>query len=329
MSGSSKTRPRFENSDQAGLRHRPSPARQRLQELTKEHERLLREVRKKQQQIRDGRTLSERLQSRLALEVAPQQESVRGLATEVERLFQRVLAPQSDVGRRDKARVRDVYAAFRDVFGGAGQLAANTQTPHQKGNRRKVPLDSNVSGVGVTAPKPDGQRAATLHAVFRRLVHALHPDKAQMPQERETRTALLKEITCAYEALDLARLTELESAHLAPAPVIDDDAHVLRRTKELDKANAELGRQVKAVALELRTLKRSLPFADEGRENDALDEVVAALLTPLGQQQQLLRDTRDVLLKVAAGDVTTLAFLLASWNPLPEARSGVQRTRKR
>jgi ketosteroid isomerase-like protein len=92
-------------------------------------------------------------------------------------------------------------------------------------------------------------------ALFRKLAEASHPDKAADEADRVRRTEIMKRLTVAYRAGDLATLVELErtletGASIAAATSDDEHAALVR-------VNAALGKQVRALDRELREVRQS------------------------------------------------------------------------
>src|SRR5690606_9904993 len=91
--------------DVPGLIVRDDPLRTRVGKLTKEHDRLLREIAKKRAHLEAAETLSREVFSTLLNRTLPTRESLRGALRDIQRLFSRLLGPTSSLSRRDKAKV--------------------------------------------------------------------------------------------------------------------------------------------------------------------------------------------------------------------------------
>lgn len=281
-----------------------SAAEQQLDELSHEHDRLLREIRKQQARLSEVRALRSELQTRVAVELEPVQRRIAQMLVVISGLFEQVLAHDSGLSRRNKSTVRRSQAAFRQDFclgESAQRIASEPQPP---------PPSPEVAKA---AHKPDVDRAATLHTIFRRLVNAVHPDKVQSNAEKEERTELLKQVTRAYETQDLALLVHFESTLLAPVPTGRDVEDVKRRVSEVSASNAELRRQLKAVTRELRSVKRSLPehvwISTAELSADPLDVELAA-----GRLQlERLEVTERLLTQLLQDNTSALPLLDGSW----------------
>jgi chromosome segregation ATPase len=241
--------------------HRSS-AQLRLESLEQEHERLLREIKKK----RASRDVVEREARDAASELAAKLTPLRAAYAKM---------------------LRDLRAIFDALLG----------------------ADSHLN----SATKPSEKDAGLLRSLFRKLAVALHPDKVQDAKERDTLTAVMKEVTRAYEARDVARLVEIERTWLAQAPAPDRELDVARRITELLSANKELRRQLRALTAELKELKQSLPSAPVPRRRgkaSARRSEVDELIEQAEREIDELRQLRDFAQRFADGQMNITEFLL-------------------
>lgn len=293
-----------------------SPAQQRLEALLHEHERLLREITKK----RTSREVVERhardAQSELAARVMPLREAFSTTLRELKTIFDALLGAGSHLSKRDRARVRRVYARILP------DLAAESEEdgPRSAGNPGRPPAwepddepEDDGGDAGYSATKPDEKKAGVLRALFRKLAVALHPDKVQDPKERDALTGVMKEVTRAYESGDVARLVEIERTWLAQAPVPDRELDVARRITEVLAANKELRRQLRGLTAELKELKQSIPGASparRGARKTAPRSEVDELIGQMERELSELRSIRDFAQSFADGEIGIAEFML-------------------
>jgi len=292
-----------------------SAAQLRLEGLEQEHERLLREITKKRatREVveRDARDAA----SSFAARLMPLREAYGATLRELRALFEGLLGSASHLNKRDKARVRRLYGRILPDLAQAAEAEADPDTDDFGGQTHwgdPSPRD-DAGEAGYSADKPSAKDAGLLRALFRKLAVALHPDKVQDPKERETLTAVMKEVTRAYESRDVARLVEIERTWLAQAPVQERDIDVTRRIAELLSANKELRRQLRALTAEVKEIKQSVPGLStprrRGKANaprSEVDEMIAQLERELGELRQL----RDFTQRFADGDMNITEFLL-------------------
>lgn len=302
--------------EQTALALHKSPAQLRLDALQQEHERLLRDITKKratrgvaEQEARDAA-------SAVAAKVIPLREAYATALGEIRAIFEGLLGERSHLNKRDKARVRRLYARLlpdlaqesADEAGRDGQEDADGRHGPSWGNR-----EDDGSEAGYSATKPSEKNAGLLRSLFRKLAVALHPDKEQDPGEREKLTRVMKEVTQAYESGDVARLVELDRTWLAQTPIPEREHDVERRVTELLSANKELRRQLRALTAELKELKQSAIGLSTPRRRGARANVrseVDEMVSHIEREVREITAMRDFAQRFADGDVSITEFLL-------------------
>jgi hypothetical protein len=292
-----------------------SPAQLRLETLQHEHERLLKEITKK----RASREVVERdardAQDALAARVMPLREAFTKTLRELKIIFDALLGADSHLSKRDRARVRRVYARILPDLAGEGD--AESRRPADSG--RAPPFEPGAereddgSEAGYSATKPDEKKAGVLRALFRKIAVALHPDKVQDPKERDALTGIMKEVTRAYESGDVARLVEIERTWLARSPAVDRELDVARRVAELLAANKELRRQLRTLTAELKELKQSIVGAAPARRGARKSSPRTEVDELIGQMERELtelRTIRDFAQSFADGEIGIAEFML-------------------
>lgn len=313
-------------------RHR-SAAQLKLETLEKEHERLLRDIARR----RASRDITERAlhdaTSALAARTGPLQTALISAVTELRAIFDRLLSAESNLSRRDKARVRRLYLQLFPELRGASADGRGSADPDDSADSWQSsnpfgsePEDQSCAGkpegdAGYSAAKPGQRDTGLLRTLFRRLAVALHPDKVQDATASAELTAVMKQVTCAYESGDLARLVELERTWLArEAEAADQDADQLaRRIQQLLSANKDLRRQLRALSAELKDLKQALPVRGgrlRAKGPPDFSSVVDEMVEELQGEVSRLEATRDFAAGFLRGEITLEEFLLGP--PMPD-----------
>jgi hypothetical protein len=297
-----------------------SPAQIRLEALQHEHERLLREITKK----RASREVVEReardAHSALAAKLMPLREAFNTTLRELKVIFDGLLGPHSHLNKRDKARVRRLYAR---ILPDLAQESEPGDPSSDDSDSRRPPSwgrddDAEDGGeAGYSASKPDEKKAGVLRALFRKLAVALHPDKVQDPKERDALTGIMKEVTRAYESGDVARLVEIDRTWLAQAPMPERELDVARRIGEVLAANKELRRQLRSLTAELKELKQSVPSAPakRGARKSSPRSEVDEMIEQMERELTELRTLRDFAQSFADDEMEVSEFLLGP--PIP------------
>jgi hypothetical protein len=301
-----------------------SAEQQQLEKLNKDHERLLRDIAKKRAALLEIERLGQQLSSALASRLQPLRAEVESLAKQLRTGFEQLLGSGSRLGRREKAKVRQVYLEVMAEL--SPDLLGETDDADAEGGSRvdeKGEADAGARGrpgrprsgarsaeAGYSAPKHSDDKASTLRSLFRRLAIALHPDKVQDVEQKAERTSLMKDVTRAYEAGDVARLLELERAHLAC------EAHALEpelcvRVARVQAAIKELRRQLRELTAACKLARQALPVTLEGRRKD--DAAIQRELDQLVQQVECelegLRKMRDFVGRFCDGKMGLREFL--------------------
>lgn len=292
-----------------------SAAQLRLESLEQEHERLLREIEKKrttrevvEREVRDAA-------SELAAKLTPLRDAYAAMLRDLRTLFNDLLGDSSHLSKRDKARVRRLYGRILPDLDQTLDAERDEHDADDFGQSHAggggAPDDGGEAGYSAT--KPSEKDAGLLRSLFKKLAVALHPDRVQDAEERVRLTAVMKEVTRAYESRDVARLVEIERTWLAPAPAPERELDVVRRITELLAANKELRRQLRALTAELKELKQSGPISPVPRRRGKSNPLRAEVDEVIEQAQREvdeLRQLRDFAQRFADGDMSITEFLL-------------------
>lgn len=301
---------------EAALALHKSPAQLRLETLQHEHERLLRDITKKRATRdvveRDARDAA----SAIAARVIPVREAFGATLKELKAIFTGLLGEDSHLSKRDKARVRRLYARLLpDLAGAPDEVEGPGSQPFDAhGAPQWEEAADDGSEAGYSARKPDEKNTGVLRALFRKLAIALHPDKVQDAREREQLTGVMKEVTRAYESGDVARLVEIERAWLAQSAAPEREDDITRRIADLLSANKELRRQLRSLTAELKEIKQSIPGLASPRRRGAGPRAVRSELDEMVEQMERelaeLRNLRDFARRFADGEMSVTEFLL-------------------
>lgn len=290
---------------QTGITRSLSATELKLEALKKEHERLLRDIAKRKAACELAEQAARDAASAFEQRVDPLRVAFFQTLKELREIFAALLGSESRLNKRDRARVRRLYQELMpDLgddepapdFGGEHEHAERDFEPF---SRSEPPRDERASDPGFSAPRPAEKGAGVLRAVFRRLAIALHPDKVQDAGEKEQRTAVMKDITRAYESGDVARLLEIERSWLAAMPVAEDDqGGVLRRVAALLGANTELRKQLRALTAQLKNLKQQAPQPPPRRRRSRAEAAAPSetdrLVSQIERELEKVRALRDL-----------------------------------
>ena len=241
---------------------------ERLSALLKERDRLLSAIETKKRALERAQGKARDAHDEMAKKLGPLVTRYETVRAELRALFDELLKP----GRLSASATKKVVKVRRaleaqGVWDEPGAAPPDTegddeQEPERAGRASSPPPGPSAFGPDsarreVRSAEQRGQDKdrESLRTVFRRLVGACHPDRATEDAERQTRTAIMKQATQAYEQGDLARLLQLEQAWQRRQALPSSES-AEARCRELELVIRELSAQAKQLQLEVREAKR-------------------------------------------------------------------------
>lgn len=306
---------------------RKSPARQKLEALEKENERLLREIEKKKLSCQAAEHTVRDAHDELAVRSQALRAQASTILREIHQIFDQLLAPGSRLSRSDRAALRRFHGQV--VSGLPRPDAAESSPPGADESDGEAPpfdagwTDASEDAEHASASKPPEKHSESLRALYRKLAITLHPDKARDASEVARLTALMKEVTQAYANEDLAKLLELERTWLAQGASSDED-ELESRSARLLARNTELRRQLRSLTARLKQLKQSLPGISwpRGRQPASGADMASEVIGQLEREVQYIEGLRDAARELRAGRSSVSEFL-AGPRPSPDEEADV------
>jgi hypothetical protein len=309
---------------------------EKVEALLKERARRLRDVNKKKEQVTQAHAAADREAQATWLKMQPLVARHDVLVQELSALFDELLT-KGRLAAKARAQVLEVRSALElqgmlpplggrdeakddgsfpwddDEPNAAGASGPSHEARPNAGPHAEAASDSKASGKrnrasaaagnaarDVASAHQPGPERRSLRELFRSLASAVHPDRARQEPERERRTEVMKEVTRAYEAGDLARLIELESAWQSER-VLAGDGDPEQRCRELERVNRELLDQVRTLTRDLRDVKRRARSASFGP--------LESLLEQAQHELDELASVRDFVRKFRDGKVSLSEFI--------------------
>jgi hypothetical protein len=243
---------------------------------------------------------ADELSRRAALLIDPVRDEMQAALGNTMGLFEELLGPNSGLSRSDKRTLNQVFECVSTSL-----IEKMDALPEIEDRTNKKPRHRHTR----TA-------AGSLGEMFKQLAVVLHPDLAKDEAERERRHAIMREVTKAYGAKDLARLVELQDGlRRGVAAGFESTPNGEVRMRRLAATNRALERQQQSLRRRVAMLGRLRWGRIDGRgefiPNDALQAV-------LGQSRRVIADLGEVenlLKRFAEGESTLVEMLLA----LPES----------
>jgi hypothetical protein len=187
-------------------------ASERLRGLLRQRKALLTKIKQEQKQREKLVESARDTMTAVMSQVQPLLTECDQLSLAIHALFRELLA-DGRLPKRSRRQVQQVYETLRESLGAVSHEGGREQaheSEREPGADRFEPASNSAGGASSKASARD---------VFRRLALALHPDRASNEEERRQRTEVMKGLSQAYEAGDLAALLEAEQRWLATHPI--------------------------------------------------------------------------------------------------------------
>jgi len=290
----------------------------RLAGLRRVQKQLLARIARKKKDIAGFVEQARAIETAIAGDLAPVVAACRKLNDEIVALFDELLAP-GRLSRRAQKQVARLYGMLEEDGVIAPPLRASRAASDEGDGEDEDDFDFDEPdddarpprhAGGVTASRPDAGKGpiATIRAVYRRLAHALHPDKVVDEGERARRTEIMKDVTRAYGDGDLARLLDLERAWAAAGEPTEAADDVALRCAAIERTNAELRAQLRGLDRELADLRGS-PHGDLVRHRRAGGNPISELAADAQDQRATLEGIRDHVIAFRDGKLALADFL--------------------
>lgn len=315
----------------------------RVAALLRERDQLLRKIAAKDRERGRLQQSSEELSRTLRSELPPIFARQQQISAELKKLFEELLSRQ--LSRSARRSVRSVFDSLRgsgfiaddldeeldDEAEEAFQHAQRTGRGRADRDEREHQSASHGGSWAHAEHNAKGgsgvQSGDALRSNFRRIAAALHPDRVQSEAAKRARTELMKALTHAYEAGDLAGLLQIEERWLSSEGAkeqadgdsgpqsgsADVGAWGAARVRGLERLVADLGSQLRAVNAEIRNLRRESPLADltgvRPRSRAHQAELLADFVGRANSELKLAERMLTFVQSFAVGEISLVEFM--------------------
>jgi hypothetical protein len=299
----------------------------RLKRLAAEHERLRKQVQRRRRELERLEADIRESGTEMATRAVPFIEETLRLDAAIHTAFADILA-RKRLSRDAREQIRGIYTILMQHGtisppeyakkyarqDGSGEGADRGARPAGDAGAQ----DGAESGAaGQDADESHRGRAAhlrDLRKTFLALADAMHPDKVQCEEEKHARTEAMKELNQAYRDGDVARLLEIERAwNLQGKLEAGDEDEIERRCQAIERQNALLVDQFRALGKTLRLLRRSesgtmvAEVRQLRRQRDP--DPIGALLEPVEAELETLRAMASFVQSFLDGEISLDDFL--------------------
>ena len=304
-----------------------------LEGLEKEHQSLLKQIKKKRTELNNFVEKMRSLATEVFHRVSPNMQTMAELDAEIHALFAEILNTRK-MGKQTQKNIQSLYRSLQ--MGGIISYKPieeeddddeeldelfednDSQENHQ---RRRQFWEAEQDSESPTVARTDESRK--IRQTFLRLAEIFHPDKVKDNETQMTHTEIMKEINKAYQDGDLARLLEIERKYEV-GETIDNNSEddLSRRCKNIEQHNQILKNQYEKLKQELRLAKNTPEgsmVADYKKAAKQGIDCIELMLETIQSQTKIVAEIRDFVQDFKDKNITIKEFLAG-----PESLRSVQ-----
>ncbi|MEA5528973.1 J domain-containing protein [Dolichospermum sp. UHCC 0684] len=304
-----------------------------LEGLEKEHQSLLKQIKKKRTELNNFVEKMRSLATEVFHRVSPNMQTMAELDAEIHALFAEILTTRK-MGKQTQKNIQSLYRSLQ--MGGIISYKPieeeddddeeldelfednDSQENHQ---RRRQFWEAEQDSESPTVARTDESRK--IRQTFLRLAEIFHPDKVKDNETQMTHTEIMKEINKAYQDGDLARLLEIERKYEV-GETIDNNSEddLSRRCKNIEQHNQILKNQYEKLKQELRLAKNTPEgsmVADYKKAAKQGVDCIELMLETIQSQTKIVVEIRDFVQDFKDKKITIKEFLAG-----PESLRSVQ-----
>jgi hypothetical protein len=302
--------------------------------LEKEHQSLLKQIKKKRTELNNFVEKMRSLATEVFHRVSPNMKTMAELDAEIHALFAEILNTRK-MGKQTQKNIQSLYRSLQ--MGGIISYKPieeedddddeeldelfednDSQENHQ---RRRQFWEAEQDSESPTVARTDESRK--IRQTFLRLAEIFHPDKVKDNETQMTHTEIMKEINKAYQDGDLARLLEIERKYEV-GETIDNNSEddLSRRCKNIEQHNQILKNQYEKLKQELRLAKNTPEgsmVADYKKAAKQGVDCIELMLETIQSQTKIVAEIRDFVQDFKDKKITIKEFLAG-----PESLRSVQ-----
>lgn len=283
----------------------PSELHLRIEGLEAEHERLLKQIKKKRTELNRFVEQMRSIATEIFGRATPNYQKIASFDKEIHTLFEEILTKKK-LGKQNKLKIEKIYLNLQfagiisrkrvDIFDDIeeeDQEEAEFKEDEFHSHRSYYQPGNEVESPSAT--KSDSSRK--IRHIFLRLAEIFHPDKAKDSETQERHTEIMKEINKAYQEGDLARLLEIEQQHQVGEEIdSNSEDDLTRRCTRLEQQNTFLKTQYENLKKELRDIKKTPEgsmLSDCKKVKKQGIDPVAEILSELESQVNIVSEIRN------------------------------------
>ena len=281
----------------------------RLETLEKEHQWLLKQIKKKRTEqnnfLEQMRAVATEIHSRCT----PCFQKMASLDEEIHSLFDEILTVRK-LGKQTRKNIEQVYRSLQ-VAGIISVKLSSIENDFpedffeeeeeendfsESGNENRDSFGDSEPGYQQTQPDfssaTRSSESKKIRQTFLRLAEIFHPDKVKDSDIQMHHTEIMKEINKAYQEGDLAKLLEIERLHQVEESFsINSEDDLTRQCNKLEQHNEFLKTQYENLKSELRLAKNT----NEGQMVSGYRKAVKGGIDPISQTVEQVESEIEVI----------------------------------
>jgi hypothetical protein len=293
-----------------------------LQGLEKEHESLLKQIKRKRTELNNFVEKMRSLATEVFHKVSPNMKTMAELDAQIHALFAEILTTRK-MGKQTQKNIESLYRSLQmggiisykpidddEELDELDELFEDDDSEENHQRRRQF-WEAEQDSESPTVARTDESRK--IRQTFLRLAEIFHPDKVKDNETQMTHTEIMKEINKAYQDGDLARLLEIERKYEV-GETIDNNSEddLSRRCKNIEQHNQILKNQYEKLKQELRLAKNTpegTMVADYKKAAKQGVDCIEMMVETMQNQTKIVAEIRDFVKDFKDKKITIKEFL--------------------
>ena len=291
-----------------------------LDGLEKEHQSLLKQIKKKRTELNNFVEKMRSLATEVFHKVSPNMKTITELDEEIHALFAEILTARK-LGKQTQRNIESLYRNLQmaeiisykpiDKDDEDNDELFEEHEDQENHQRRRQFWEAQQDSKSTHGGRADDSKK--VRQTFLRLAEIFHPDKVKDNETQMSYTEIMKEINKAYQEGDLARLLEIERQHEV-GEIIDNNSEddLTRRCKNIEQQNQLLKNQYEKLKQELKLAKNTPEgsmVADYKKAAKQGIDAVELMLESIQSQTKIVAEIRDFVKDFKDKKITIKEFL--------------------
>jgi hypothetical protein len=268
----------------------------RLETLEKEHQWLLKQIKKKRTEQKNFLEQMRAVATEIHSRCTPCFQRMASLDEEIHQVFDQILTTRK-LGKQTRKNIEQVYRSLQvagiisvklnlteddsgEDFFEAGEEENDFSDSSDKNSENQGSEEEYQKAEYDFSSASKSGESKKIRQTFLRLAEIFHPDKVKDSDIQMHHTEIMKEINKAYQEGDLARLLEIERLHQVEESFsINSEDDLTRQCNKLEQHNEFLKTQYENLKSELRLAKNT----NEGQMVSSYKKAVKEGIDPISQ----------------------------------------------